>query len=186
VDNLTLITGGVRSGKSIFAEQLAKQSNKTVYYIATMPVLDDDAEQQQRIHRHRARRPEGWQTIEAPYTLPAAIAKLDNRSGFCLIDCLSVYVSNIILGDTPDLGPDEPYKLETRVFSEIDRTIEEIEKAKSVEFVVVTNEVGWGVVPDNQLARAFRDFLGIANQMLAAQAKSVYMTCAGIPTKIKS
>jgi adenosylcobinamide kinase/adenosylcobinamide-phosphate guanylyltransferase len=185
VDNLTLITGGVRSGKSIFAEQLAKQSNKTVYYIATMPVLDDDAEQQQRIERHRARRPEGWQTIEAPYTLPAAIAKLESRSGFCLIDCLSVYISNILLGDTPDLGPAEPYKLEPRVFGEVDRVIEEIGKAKSMEFVIVTNEVGSGVVPDNQLARAFRDFVGIANQMLAAQSHSVYMTCVGIPTKLR-
>jgi adenosylcobinamide kinase/adenosylcobinamide-phosphate guanylyltransferase len=185
VQNLTLITGGVRSGKSIFAERLAKQSNKTVHYIATMPVLDDDEEQQQRIHRHRSRRPEGWQTIEAPYTLPAAIAKLRSASGFCLIDCLSVYVSNIILGDTPDLGPAKPYEMESRLFGEIDRILEEIVECPNLEFVIVTNEVGWGVVPDNQLARAFRDFLGIANQMIAQQAQEVWMTVAGIPTKIK-
>lgn len=185
MQNLTLITGGVRSGKSLFAEQLAKQSNKTVYYIATMPVLADDAEQQQRIQRHRARRPDGWQTIEAPYTLPDAIAQLGSASGICLIDCLSVYVSNIILGDKPDEGPSKPYEVESRIFSEIDRILDEMSRCRNLSFVVVTNEVGWGVVPDNQLARAFRDFLGIANQIVAQRASEVYLTVAGIPTKIK-
>jgi adenosylcobinamide kinase / adenosylcobinamide-phosphate guanylyltransferase len=185
VDNLTLITGGVRSGKSIFAERLAKESNKLVCYLATMPVLKDDAEQQQRIQRHRARRPVEWKTIEAPYTLPAAIAATQAECGFCLVDCLSVYISNIILGDQPDTGPDEPYKVESRIFSEVDRIIEEIGSKKEIDFVVVTNEVGWGVVPDNQLGRAYRDFLGLANQSFAQHAREVWLCVAGIPTKIK-
>lgn len=185
VQNLTLITGGVRSGKSIFAEQLAKQSNKTVHYIATMPVLDEDAEQQQRIQRHRARRPSDWQTIEAPYTLPEEIAKLCSASGFCLIDCLSVYISNIILGDTPDCGPSKPYELEARVLADVELVLEGISRCTTIDFVIVTNEVGWGVVPDNQLARAYRDFLGIANQMIAQQAREVWLTVAGIPAKVK-
>lgn len=187
MQNLTLITGGVRSGKSIFAEKLAKQSNKTVHYIATMPVLDEDAEQQQRIQRHRARRPSEWQTIEAPYTVPEEITKLGSASGFCIIDCLSVYISNLMLGDTPDCGPSNPYELalEARVYAEVSLVLERISSRAAIDFVVVTNEVGWGVVPDNQLARAYRDFLGFANQRIAQEAREVWLTVAGIPTQIK-
>lgn len=150
-----------------------------------MPVLPGDAEQQTRIDRHRTRRPKEWKTVEAPYTLPDAIYALDNDSAFCLIDCLSVYVSNLILGDNPDAGPDDPYAQEARLFNEIDRTIHIMEQRDKVDFVVVTNEVGWGVVPDNQLGRAYRDFLGLSNQTFALNADQVWMTCAGIPVRIK-
>jgi adenosylcobinamide kinase/adenosylcobinamide-phosphate guanylyltransferase len=185
VDNLTLITGGVRSGKSLFAEQVASDSGKNIFYIATMPVLPEDEEQQQRIQKHRVRRPKEWQTIEAPYTLPDAIASLTSASGLCLVDCLTVYISNVILGDTPDLGPSDPYALESRIVSEVEKVISQVRTKHEIDFVLVTNEVGWGVVPDNQLARAFRDFVGIANQIVAKQANNVYMMCAGIPMKVK-
>lgn len=183
--NLTMITGGVRSGKSLYAEKLAKESGKKVIYIATMPVLDDDNEQQTRIQRHKTRRPESWTTIEAPYTLPQQITDLVNDSAFCLIDCLSVYVSNLILGDTPDIGPTEPYAQESRLFSEVDAVISAMEKKPDIEFTVVTNEVGWGVVPDNKLSRAYRDFLGLANQTFAQHAANVFITFAGLPMRLK-
>lgn len=185
MDNLTLITGGVRSGKSLFAEKLAKESRKNICYIATMPVLPEDAEQQERIQKHRVRRPQEWQTIEAPYTLPGAIASLEGDTELCLVDCLTVYISNIILGDTPESGPRDPYALESRVISSAEAVLQQTRARTDVQFLVVTNEVGWGVVPDNQLARAFRDFVGIANQILASDAKLVYMMCSGIPIKVK-
>lgn len=182
--NLTLITGGVRSGKSIFAESIAREANKKIYYIATMPVLPEDAEQQTRIDRHRMRRPADWVTFEAPYTLPDALSKVEDNS-LCVIDCLSVYVSNILLGDTPQAGPTEPYTLESKLFAEVERVMAAIAQKSTVEFVAVTNEVGWGVVPDNQLGRAYRDFLGMVNQSFAKQAQAVWMTCVGIPVRIK-
>lgn len=185
VDNLTLITGGVRSGKSLYAESIAKQSAKSIHYIATMPVLPADEEQQQRIQKHRVRRPPEWKTIEAPYTLPGAIASLTGEGGLCLVDCLTVYISNIILGDTPEDGPADPYALESRIVSEVEAVLKSVRAAQDVEFVIVTNEVGWGVVPDNQLARAFRDFVGIGNQIVAKEAKNVFMMCAGIPIRVK-
>jgi adenosylcobinamide kinase/adenosylcobinamide-phosphate guanylyltransferase len=185
VNNLTLITGGVRSGKSLFAESIAKQSSKSIHYIATMPVLPGDSEQQERIQKHRVRRPKEWQTVEAPYTLPDAIAGLASTSGLCLVDCLTVYISNIILGDTPDSGPSDPYAMESRIVSEVEAVLQNVRAAKDMEFLIVTNEVGWGVVPDNQLARAFRDFVGIANQLVAKEAANVYMMCSGIPMKVK-
>jgi adenosylcobinamide kinase/adenosylcobinamide-phosphate guanylyltransferase len=183
--NLTLITGGVRSGKSLFAESLARAAKTPIFYIATMPNLPDDAEQQTRIERHRLRRPAEWKTIEAPYTLPAAIHELPLTAGFCLIDCLSVWVSNLILGDDPDVGPSDPYALEAELFNATDRIIHIMEEKENFEFVVVTNEVGWGVVPDNALSRAYRDFLGLVNQSFAIHADNVYLTAAGLPLRLK-
>jgi adenosylcobinamide kinase/adenosylcobinamide-phosphate guanylyltransferase len=185
VKNLTLITGGVRSGKSLFAESLAKAARFPIFYIATMPSLPDDAEQQTRIERHRMRRPPEWSTIEAPYTLPEAIHELPLTPGFCLIDCLSVWVSNLMLGDDPDNGPADPYAQEAKLFNAVDRIVHIMEVKTNIEFVVVTNEVGWGVVPDNALSRAYRDFLGLVNQTFARHADNVYLTAAGLPLKLK-
>src|SRR5262249_23204629 len=97
VKNLTLITGGVRSGKSLFAERLAAQGAGRVLYNATMRQLADDAEQTRRIEMHRQRRPAAWVTVERPYDLPAAIASAPSETAQCIIDCLPVYVSNALL-----------------------------------------------------------------------------------------
>ncbi len=150
-----------------------------------MPVLPEDSEQQTRIERHRLRRPLEWCTIEAPYTLPESILGLPTTPTFCLIDCLSVYVSNLILGDTPEKGPPDPYAQETKLFNEIDRIVALISQQQNTNFVIVTNEVGSGVVPDNALSRAYRDFLGLSNQTMAQEADNVWLTCSGLPLRLK-
>jgi adenosylcobinamide kinase / adenosylcobinamide-phosphate guanylyltransferase len=182
VKNLTLITGGVRSGKSRLAETLANASGSQVYYLATMPRILGDNEQDERIDRHRRRRPENWQTIECPYDLTDAIDTLPRSGGCALIDCLSLFVSNLILNQR---SSKDPYACEDVIAVSVDDVLKAIDKRTDYQFIVVTNEVGWGVVPDNPLGRAFRDFLGIANQQFAEQSDTVWLTCAGLPLRLK-
>jgi adenosylcobinamide kinase/adenosylcobinamide-phosphate guanylyltransferase len=185
VKNLTLITGAVRSGKSLFAEQLATQSAGPVLYIATMPHLPGDAEQSQRIDRHQRRRPSGWTTMERPYDLPAAIAAAPPETRQCIIDCLPVYISNALLRACDFRDDAQPYEHEGIIFAEVDALLSALSARDSIRFLLVTNEVGWGVVPETSLGRAFRDFVGIANQRLAAQAEEVWLTCVGLPLRLK-
>jgi adenosylcobinamide kinase/adenosylcobinamide-phosphate guanylyltransferase len=182
--NLKLITGAVRSGKSLFAEKLAKEANSAVVYIATMPHLNDDVEQQRRIHMHKQRRPSSWQTIEAPYELPDAIGTIGDDTKFCIIDCLTVYVSNVLITACGD-NAEQPYACEDTVFAKADAVIDAIASKRKTQFVVVTNEVGWGVVPETPLGRAFRDFAGIVNQKFAGRASEVWLTCSGLPLRLK-
>jgi len=185
VKNLTLITGAVRSGKSLFAEQLATKYGGAVLYIATMPHLPGDAEQSQRIDRHQSRRPAHWTTVERPYDLPAAIAAAPPETQQCIIDCLPVYISNALLRACDFRDDAEPYEHEGAIFAEVDAIIAALSARDNVRFFLVTNEVGWGVVPETSLGRAFRDFVGIANQRLAAQAEEVWLTCVGLPLRLK-
>lgn len=180
--NLTLITGGVRSGKSRLAETLAENAQKQVYYLATMQRIVDDQEQDVRIDRHRSRRPNTWETVECPYKLNEAIMTLPADGGSVLIDCLSLFITNLMLKDETLKSP---YDAEDFVLSSVDAVLLAIGAKPEFEFIVVTNEVGWGVVPETPLGRAFRDFLGIANQKFAHGADNVIMTCSGIPLRLK-
>lgn len=185
VKNLTLITGGVRSGKSLFAESLAHQYPGAVHYLATMPHLPGDEEQRQRIDRHRGRRPDHWQTVESPYRLDQTINALPNVDSFCILDCLSVYVSNLIIGEKQEGMVVDPYQREAAVLAQVDTVLAAIRSKHQIEFVVVTNEVGWGIVPESALGRAFRDALGIANQKFAQEADVVFLTCLGLRVQLK-
>ena len=187
VKNITLITGGARSGKSTLAERLGVQSNLPVHYLATMTAIDDDAEQTARIERHRSRRPASWKTIEANFDLAQQIRALPAGRGLVIVDCLSLFVSNLMLG--PNLSrlneQVSPYAHDAEIEAAVDELSEAILSRADKKWVIVTNEVGWDVVPETALGRAFRDFLGISNQKFARIADEVYLMCCGIPLKIK-
>lgn len=188
---LTLVTGGVRSGKSRFAEELASQSGLRVLYVATAPnpATETDPEMTERIRRHRERRPPTWSTLEEPLQVEKAVREwltLHEPPDALLLDCLTLLVSNWLL----DLWPAERNADEqARVSNAI------LERARATAgflahlpfpVIAVTNEVGWGVVPAHPLGRAFRDLAGLVNQVLAARARKVYVVWAGIPVEIKA
>lgn len=192
LDNLVLVTGGARSGKSTLAESLAGSLTENmdgygkIAYIATMPKLESDPELMEKIKRHRERRPSTWQTIEAPLSVHEAIEKLPGEFHVCIIDCLSAYVSNLIFDLEESGQPDADLKeVENKLAECLDLFIAAIRSQKSVTFIVVTNEVGWSVVPENRLARQYRDLLGMANQRVAGEADTAYLCVSGIELKIK-
>jgi adenosylcobinamide kinase / adenosylcobinamide-phosphate guanylyltransferase len=181
--NLTLITGGARSGKSDFAERLARAQNGKVLYLATMGFMSEDAEASERILRHKARRPLNWQTIEEPLQLPECVGALALDVNVCLIDCLSLWISNMLLADSSkDLALSSCEEL---VHKRVLSLLAAIEAKPSTVFIVVTNEVGSGIVPENKLARTFRDLLGIANQDIALAAGEVWLSCVGLQLRLK-
>jgi adenosylcobinamide kinase / adenosylcobinamide-phosphate guanylyltransferase len=198
ISNLILITGGAKSGKSAFAEKLASESGKPVFYFATMPRIPGDLEQEERITKHKSRRPPEWHTIEEETNVHEAIAKLPAREAVCIIDCLSLYVSNLffqfehhggaIHGETVQHSSHAPSRvsaLERSVVDSIASLLEAIARQSDKTFIVVTNEVGFGIVPDNETARRYRDYLGDANQALAKSAGIVWLCVSGLQIKLK-
>jgi adenosylcobinamide kinase/adenosylcobinamide-phosphate guanylyltransferase len=181
--NLTLITGGARSGKSMIAESVARDAGLPVLYIATLQQWDDDAEGVKRIETHRKRRPESWTTLEQPFGLPKAVSSIAGGPFTVIVDCLSVYVSNILIDDLSE--SEDPYRREQFVLQEASDLIETIRQRADLHFIVVTNEVGSGVVPENRLARAYRDMLGASNQLFAGEADSVLLAVSGLRVRIK-
>lgn len=183
---LILILGGARSGKSSFAEDLAQEIGKSVVYVATAAPLDE--EMRQRIEKHRARRPAGWQTVEAPYELtPALVTKVENAE-VILLDCMSVFVSNLLVGDGHDHLDESSIDLgalETGILSELEGLLE-LYRIGNASLIVVSNEVGMGIVPVYPLGRTYRDLLGRANQFLAQRADEVYVVFAGLPVELKA
>lgn len=166
---LTLILGGARSGKSHLGERLAREAaaDGTPVYIATAEALDD--EMAQRIAQHQAARGADWQTVEAPQDLPAAIAGASDAP--VLVDCLTLWLSNRLLAEH-DLAADRNALLTALA-------------ARRTPTVVVSNEVGLGLVPDNRLGRTFRDAQGTLNREVAAAAGCVAFVAAGLPMVIK-
>lgn len=182
-NNLIVITGGARSGKSLFAESLAASRQLDVYYIATMQEMASDTEASERIRRHRARRAHTWKTIEMPYNAQQAIEQLPDREAVCIFDCLSLYISNILLQE--DAKHSEIQEIELAVERALSELLQAIRLRSEISFLIVTNEVGWGVVPENGLARTYRDLLGIANQTMAQVASEVWLSCSGIQIPLK-
>jgi adenosylcobinamide kinase / adenosylcobinamide-phosphate guanylyltransferase len=163
---VTLITGGARSGKTRYALGLTDDVTARTY-IATAELLDD--EMRDRAARHQRERGNRWQTIEEPFNVAPHVREL---SGVVVIDCLTVWLSNWMLRDE----------------SQVERQIESLCAAfRSARCHVraITNEVGWSIVPDNALARRFRDWSGIMNQRVAEVADAVYLMVCGIPTRLK-
>jgi adenosylcobinamide kinase / adenosylcobinamide-phosphate guanylyltransferase len=164
---LTLVLGGARSGKSRYAEDLIRAMSPPWTYVATAEA--SDAEMAERIAVHQARRGNEWRTIEAPRNLAGALASA--QAGPVLIDCLTLWLSNRMLADA-DIGGE----------------IGELEQAlarRTCAVVIVANEVGSGIVPDNALARRFRDLQGNLNQRIAARADCVVLMVAGLPLPVK-
>ena len=164
---LTLVLGGARSGKSRYAETLVTALPPPWIYAATGQGLD--AEMAARIEAHRERRGAGWTTIEAPLDLAAALAAHGNAP--VLVDCLTLWLSNLMMAEAP-------------IEPEIDRLARALAEA-AAPVVLVANEVGSGIVPDNALARRFRDQQGGLNQRIAAQADQVVLVVAGLPLYLK-
>lgn len=194
--NLTFITGAARSGKSVLAEELASKSGKPVFYFATMQVQSDDPEQVRRLDLHRIRRPQSWTTVDAPFD--AHLLFPSTPSGAVVVfDCLSLYVTNLLIKNTQDdvkvhdsaggvtQANGDPYSREDDILSHIDLLLDSMQKRSDVEFIVVTNEVGWGIVPEYKLARAFRDVLGLSNQKFAAASHQAYLCCSGLRVPLK-
>jgi len=171
---ITLVLGGARSGKSRFAEMQAESwlrnnpSGERIY-IATAQAFDD--EMRDKIARHKTQRGENWRTIEEPFELARRLAEENAENRFILVDCLTLWLSNLVLNeiDTNDAT---------------DRLYDCLEKTKG-EIVIVSNEVGLGIVPDNKLSRQFRDTQGSANQRLARTAHKVVLVTAGLPLVLK-
>ncbi len=177
---ITLVTGGARSGKSTFAENIYKDKEDVVY-IATSKIWDE--EMKERVELHRKSRPSVWRTFEGNYNLKKAI----DHEKYYLLDCITVMTSNIMF----DISKDKEYidyqlqgEIEDTIFKELKSLIEEI-KLKDYELVLVTNEVGYSIVPDNHISRVFRDIQGRINQRIASLSDRVYLVCCGIPVKIK-
>ena len=254
---MTFVLGGARSGKSAFAEGLARKYNDVVY-IATAEVKDE--EMRDRIQIHRARRPFNWKTIEAPFHVDMVIPNLDEKVGVVYLDCITLYITNMLLSDetgsyrgerpfaltnddknsltpparggemkwvatpgkgategkiTPREGSTEREKTlpsldgrgkgegekanftdsegrqkenlkqkQSQILGEINKLCKVCRESKS-DVIIVSNEVGLGIVPDNALSRVFRDLAGSANQIIADEADEVYFMVAGIAQKIK-
>jgi ABC-type cobalamin/Fe3+-siderophores transport system ATPase subunit/adenosyl cobinamide kinase/adenosyl cobinamide phosphate guanylyltransferase len=170
---LTLITGGARSGKSSFAERMAAESGTRVMYVATCEPMD--AEMRARVSKHRERRPKSWITVEEPLEIASTITNEAKNYDAVLVDCLGLFVSNHLLAQGEDA--DDESKTEA-VLTEVARFAKAARDAEC-HVIVVTNEVGMGVVPAYPLGRLFRDLLGWANQIVAEEADEVYLCVAG-------
>lgn len=182
---LILVTGGARSGKSTFAEDMVRKLGDNVVYIATSAACDD--EMKERIKKHREQRPAGWVTVEAYKDIGLHLKDVLMGKDAVILDCITIMVSNLMLEKAMDwegISAEEICKVEARVKIEIVELISAAEEA-SVPFVIVTNELGMGVVPPYELGRAVRDIAGRANQMLANAAEEVYLCISGIPVRIK-
>ncbi len=170
---IIFILGGCRSGKSRHALKLAEDipCRKKVFIATCLPF---DEEMKKRIERHQRERKRTWTTIEVPVLLPEAIDKNSQKSDVILIDCLTLWISNLLLENDN----------EEKLAGHVDRLIKSLENALC-PIIMVSNEVGAGIVPDNALARRFRDLAGHANQKIAACSNAVIWMVAGIPVKIK-
>ena len=166
------IVGGARSGKSRHAQEIAKLRGGKVAFLATC--LARDNEMKERISQHKKSRPRQWKVIEAPNDLRSALRGLGHRFDTVIIDCLGLFVSNLLLDG----------QKEEKIKGKIEAIAKTLRKAK-YSSIVVSNEVGGGIVPDNALARQFRDVVGISNQIMSRSADTVYIMQAGMPTKLK-
>ena len=172
---LILVLGGARAGKSTFAQNLAENASR-VLFVATAEALDDDMAE--RIAVHRSQRPAGWETLEEPVDLSASLDPIVNDYDTVLVDCMTLWVSNLMLQseDKQQKGSD---------ILAMARQLLDLYESGQPTWIMVSNEVGWGVVPPTTQGRVFRDTLGRVNQLVAARADRVYLMVAGIALELK-
>lgn len=177
---LIFILGGTRSGKSIFADRFAETFNKKVVYIATFPE-DGDEEMLERIKEHKKMRPKEWKTHEIEKIKDILLELKKTNDSVVIIECLTILISNLLFKSH------EKYTKETEesAINKIEKLITSIKNSDNTT-IVISNEVGQGVVPMNKLARRYRDILGKANQLMAKNASEFYVMFAGIPVEIKT
>jgi adenosylcobinamide kinase/adenosylcobinamide-phosphate guanylyltransferase len=183
---LTLIIGGARSGKSALAQRLAESSGRPVLFVATMEPGDD--EMRARIAAHRAERPQHWRTVEEPRDAVAAIERSAQAGDCVVLDCVTVWTSNLLLAAIHDVDAPSPDEL-TRANDAVSSAARAFASWATVfdgEVIAVTNEAGAGVVPAYAAGRAFRDALGAANTIIAAASERVFATIAGFALELRA
>lgn len=181
---MILITGGARSGKSSLAERLAAQASARVFYIATSLVTD--AEMAERVAVHRASRPAHWRTWEGYRDLGAVLDKQIEPGEAVMLECITTLITNLLFEQAGDIPPEQMdfAALEVGIQQQITELLAACARSHAPIYFV-TNELGMGIVPENRLARHFRDIAGRVNQRLAAAADEVYLVVSGIEVKIK-
>lgn len=179
MSKITFILGGARSGKSSYAQSLVEETGKSVTFLATAQALDE--EMSARIQKHRAERPANWETLEVSLDIASHIQRI--KSEVVILDCITLLISNLLMQFVKDDLVDEaPFKV--AVQKEVEELIVAIHRQKQ-DWIIISNEVGLGLVPPYQMGRVYRDWLGWANQHLAREADKVILMVAGIPTVIK-
>ena len=181
---IILCSGGARSGKSEFAEQLALSLKGRKAYVATGQAFDD--EMKDRIKKHQLRRGKEWITFEIPLHLHKNWEEIKNVSDVILIDCLTMFTSNHVFAHG-DINTQEDFnRIESIILEELRLLLQDINNSNDKTVIFVTNEIGLGIVPENKLARYFRDITGRVNREVASTANKMYLTISGITIELKS
>lgn len=179
-----LVTGGTRSGKSFFAEQLCKEKGRQIAYLATAEPLDEEMED--RIKKHREQRPKNWKTIEAYRDINEIFDQLEGIDTL-ILDCITIYVNNRMYYSGLQMqqaSREQINRLEGQILQEMRDFMSEC-KRRGLHLILVTDELGMGIVPENRLTRIYRDIVGRVNQQASSLSDEVYFVISGIPMKIK-
>ena len=181
---IILCSGGARSGKSEFAEQLALSLKGRKAYVATGQAFDD--EMKDRIKKHQLRRGKEWITFEIPLYLHKNWEQIKNVSDVILIDCLTMFTSNHVFAHGDINSQEDSNRIESIILEELRLLLQEINNSNDKTVIFVTNEIGLGIVPENKLARYFRDITGRVNREVASAANKMYLTISGVTIELKS
>ena len=181
---IILCSGGARSGKSEFAEQLALSLKGRKAYVATGQAFDD--EMKDRIKKHQLRRGKEWITFEIPLHLHKNWEEIKNVSDVILIDCLTMFTSNHLFAHGDINTQEDSNRIESIILEELRLLLQEINNSNDKTVIFVTNEIGLGIVPENKLARYFRDITGRVNREVASAANKMYLTISGVTIELKS
>lgn len=181
---IILCSGGARSGKSEFAEQLALSLKGRKAYVATGQAFDD--EMKDRIKKHQLRRGKEWITFEIPLHLHESWEQIKNVSDVILIDCLTMFTSNHVFAHGDINTQEDANRIESIILKELRLLLQEINNSNDKTVIFVTNEIGLGIVPENKLARYFRDITGRVNREVASAANRMYLTISGVTIELKS
>ena len=181
---IILCSGGARSGKSEFAERLALATEGRKAYVATGQAFDD--EMIDRIKKHQERRGEIWNNFEVPLHLAKEWQNISQTADVILIDCLTMFTTNHMMAHGSIQGQQDANQLEATVLTELETLLASINSCEGKTVIFVTNEIGLGIVPDNKLARYFRDIAGRVNRTVATAADKLFLTISGVTIELKS
>ena len=185
MSKVILVTGGARSGKSNFAEKLCKDQNNNTAYIATSIPFDD--EMKERVKKHKESRPQNWKTYEIYKDIYTIINDISKEHKTVILDCVTLLVNNLMFTygiDVDKATSKELDELENYIRDQIEKLLDAVKKT-NLYFVIVSNEIGMGIVPANKLSRIYTDIIGRINQQIATHSDEVYFVVSGIPMKIK-
>ena len=181
---IILCSGGARSGKSEFAERLALATKGLKAYVATGQAFDEELVD--RIKKHQERRGKIWNNFEVPLHLADEWENISQSADVILIDCLTMFTTNHMMAYGSIRGQEDANRLEQTILSELDTLLDSIQSCEGKTVIFVTNEIGLGIVPDNKLARYFRDIAGRVNRAVASVADKLYLTISGVTIELKS